>query len=203
MTHRRQTIAHLLAGVLFNLFSLAQAAKAPVITVSQRGLKFKVFYSDDGRTKPLKMTLKADDENSVYMFDTDGNVTDIAVGDLRYQVGPTSVTDVSLADDNQPPGPTRRVLAEDNRETQNHLLERSSVERRRLFPCGDCEDAWSLMCGRGLQSVCNLVDYGPPFGDSAEVSVSTVCNGFGVACSGLTVHQACENQCEDEYGTGQ
>lgn len=206
MTLGLGAVVPLLAVVLFNI-SLAQGATEPIIKVSQGGVKFKVTRFDDRHTKPFKIFFKVEDKKSTYKFNTDGDVTDIGVGDLKYEVGPTSVTDVSLTDGDRSPGATRRLpTAERDEEQEYPPLDLSTVERpRRLFACGVCGYTWGLMCGRGLQSVCDLVDYGSPFADSAEASISTLCDDFGGACSSFTVDQACALECEDkdEDDTGQ
>ena len=192
--------AYLLAVVLLDV-SLSLASKEK-IRVSYGGVNFNIIRFDDERTTIYKIRFKVDGETSTYKFNTDGDVTDVKVGDLTYEVGPTSVTDVSSTT-NQSHRSTKRALAEDNEETGNGAIDLFMIDRRRLYACGNCEGAWDLMCSQGLQSVCKLVDFGSPFGDSAEVSISTVCDDFGGACSSFNANQACEHQCEDEDDTGQ
>lgn len=63
------------------------------------------------------------------------------------------------------------------------------------FDCYDCEEAWDAVCGSGLDTVCDLVDFGAAFSDAASASVSALCTRFGGACGSMTTSAACDGQC--------
>lgn len=83
---------------------------------------------------------------------------------------------------------TRRGLAQ---REQNA----AAITSRRLefADCNVCADAWDALCAGG-RSVCDLVDYGPPFSTTAAASVEAVCENF---CKDLTAGRACEDQCTE------
>ena len=87
---------------------------------------------------------------------------------------------------------TRRALAEEGHDA-------AAIEGRRLDfdDCSACEDAWVALCA-GASSVCDLVNYGSPFGTAAAASIDTVCEAFGIACSKYNASEACLDQCTDE-----
>lgn len=94
----------------------------------------------------------------------------------------------------------RRTLAgaqyEDKEGIDRHAAEEGIVnDRRRLYPCNDCEDTWNVVCSDGVPSVCDLVGYGTPFSTEASAAVQLLCSTFGDACSGSSGNEACEGQC--------
>lgn len=90
------------------------------------------------------------------------------------------------------------VIAEDSNELEDAFDEEDvTPQHRRLYACSECEETWDIFCGQGLDTVCDLVGYGDPFSNLAEASVSTMCEHFGSACSGLSALEACQDQCED------
>lgn len=200
MTLGRWRIARRLVVVLLNS-SLAQTAKER-IQVWQGGVKFNVIRFEQRRNRPVSISFRMDNEKSTYRFNTAGIVADIAVGDLRYEVGSTSPRDVVLSN-NQSLGWTRRGLAGGSGANEKQYGEMFVAEHRRLYACSDCERDWGMLCGRGLGSVCDLVDYGPPFEASAEASIFTLCDDFGHACLRITANLACQGQCGIEEKNGQ
>lgn len=74
----------------------------------------------------------------------------------------------------------------------------AATESRRLEfeNCTACEEAWDALCA-AVPSVCDLVDYGSPFGVPAAASVDTTCETFGSACSSYEAREACQGQCTE------
>ena len=200
MSLGRWAIARRLAAVLLNV-SLARAAKER-IQVWQGGVKFNVIRFEERRNTPVSISFRMDDKKSTYRFNTAGAVADIKVGGLKYEVGFTSPRDVILSN-NQSLGWTRRGLAEGGEATEQQYDEMFVVKHRRLYACGDCQGDWGMLCGRGLDSVCDLVDHGSPFEASAQASIITLCDAFRHACWRLTANLACQGQCENGLNTGQ
>ena len=81
---------------------------------------------------------------------------------------------------------------------ENNSHPRRQRQRRRLYACGDCVEAWDAVCDDGVPSVCDLVGYGHPVSATAEASIDILCDGMGGACSGSGGEEACLGQCEAE-----
>lgn len=200
----RWNAAYLLGAVLFDISIFAAADKERLI-VREGGVKFTFLTFDDGRSKPYKIRFKDSNVKSLYIFGEEGDVTLIKVGGVRYKVRDTGVTGRKLtAETKQALVPhTGWVLADESQEELETLFdEEPSLEHRRLYACSECEETWDVMCGQGLETVCELVDYGSPFNAEAEASIATLCGNFGDACSSLTAEAGCEDQCEGDGGPG-
>lgn len=70
--------------------------------------------------------------------------------------------------------------------------------RRRLYDCVDCEQTWDTLCDQGLETVCDLEDYGSLFGSSAEVSIRLFCDNFSSVCARFSASDVCDGECEEE-----
>ena len=167
-------------------------AAKETMTVTEDDITFTVGRFDDGRSKPYVINFDNDGDSSKYTFNTDGFVTNIKVGTERYRVVYRTNGDL------------RRVRRTDSGarllETEGieEVDEDGMFERRRLYACNDCEDAWDAVCDEGVPSVCSIVGYGSPLTDAATASMETLCESFGNACSQSGGAEACVDQCECE-----
>ena len=203
MPRYRWNAASLLGAVLFG-FSIFAAAGKEKLVVKDGGVTFTVVTFDDGRSKPYHINFKVDDIRSFYAFGEEGDVTLVKVGASKYQVNDTGVIGRKLGSETKQSLvlPTASVLVEDNHELETLFDEGPSLERRRLYACSECEDTWDVMCGQGLQTVCELVGYGSPFDAEAGASIATLCDDFGDACSSRTGEDGCRDQCEGDSDSG-
>lgn len=190
------------------------AAKDRISVPSGDGFNFFLDRFDDGRTKPYLVTFTSSGFKSVYKFTEGGFVTNIKAGDETYTIGyddndeietveRTSaqrklVVDQEYEEDGediqtyqQPPS---REGGEDIQTYQQTLF---SAQTRRLFACEDCELAWQTVCNAGVESVCNLEDFGEPVLSAGETSIGVLCNTFGGICSQRTASEVCDGSCDE------
>lgn len=69
--------------------------------------------------------------------------------------------------------------------------------RRRLDECDDCVQTWDTLCDKGLETVCNVVEYGNPISSAAGISIFLFCSSFGSLCGANTGYAICADECED------
>lgn len=180
-------------SVLAGAFVAASAADKIVVT--NDSIRFKVLSYDDGRRKPYAVHFTHGSVRSKYKFKTVGDdSTDIRVVDI--EVGSESYTAKYKRN-----GELKEVLLDSS--DRRNLIEEGegdesipvSVLPVSSFACYDCGKAWDTVCGSGLETVCDLVDFGAAFSDAASASVSALCTSFGGACGSMTASTACDGQC--------
>lgn len=172
-------------------------ADGTVTSVTSGGTKYKVRNSGVSTRKLSTTTSKqlGSPEPSIELSPL-GSASNAIAADSNQ------LRDASKLSTERSFGSRVTVTAEVSNELKDAFDEGSpmGVEHRRLYACSDCEETWDILCGQGLDTVCDLVDYGDPFGNTAEASISTMCQHFGSACSELSALEACEDQCEDGEG---
>lgn len=190
----------------------AEAARES-ITVEAGDITFSIDRFDDGRTKPYRVTFTGEDGvKSIYRLNAAGFVTNIVIAAEKYRVLYDSNGDLSevrltssserrglLDDEGQGKSDGGLLLGGDGR--GDALVNNNSPRRgrrRRLYACDDCVEAWDAVCDDGIPSVCDLVDYGHPFSESAEASIATMCDEMGGACSSSGGDEACSGQCDED-----
>ena len=194
----RSAIALFLVGGLLNI---ALAAAKERFVVEQGGVWFIGIVLDDGRSNPFKIIFDVDGDKATFVFDTEFNVAKIIVGNLNHDIGASRAL-IATPSNNESSGSTRRVLQEGTEITENQAFEFSVVERRRLITCGDCENAWNLMCDQGRPSVCALEDVDPPFEEQVETAIAILCDALVERFSAFTAEAACEGLCDEEVDNG-
>lgn len=170
-----------------------------LLSIRGDGITFDVIRFDDGRNRPYHVSFEKKDVSSTFEFDEAGYIEFIEAGTEEYAVRYKSN------------GSFRKVIRKDAGDVRM-LLEKNEEElflngsegsftsegqQRRFNACDDCEDAWTLVCGNGISTVCDLVD-NSVLGSLGTSSVATMCDTFEDLCASTSAESACDGQCEGE-----
>lgn len=201
---------------------LVAGADKDRVKVTHDGTTFLVDRYDDGRDAPYHVTF-TDSFKSVYKFNVEGSVTGIKADGETYEVIYKSNGKLKKVKDTTTA--SRRYLAakeggrfegggrsgadsadggalnegeEEQREHERVTPVGRTSHRRRLYDCEDCEQTWDILCSVGLETVCNLEDYGSPFQPTADLSINLFCGNFSAACAHFSASDVCDGECEEE-----
>lgn len=194
MRHSTATLAFL-GSVLLSGFSVIDGANER-LSVIEGGVKFKIDWYDDGRSKPYKAVFSDDGVRSIYKFNAEGRVMQIKVDSEKYKVLYKSNGDLRRV---KLTSSRRRDLVEErgDQDAFDAGNEEASFVHRRLYACDDCEETWDVMCDEAVSTVCELEGYGSPLGQAASASIKTLCDTFGTdACSSYSGAEICQDQCD-------
>ena len=158
-------------------------------TVKNFGVKFKMYWWDNGRDEPYRMAFNKRDIYSAYTFDTNGKLQTITVEGVE-QTFSTSIKAPDGTWDNA----SRKLLA------MQEDMESDEMEfgdhHRRLYGCSDCENTWDTMCNVGLADVCAVVASGELTGD-ARTAVKIFCTKFTKECDAASGEVICADDCTE------
>lgn len=191
----------LLGSVLLSGFSVIDGARER-LSVTEGGVKFKIDWYDDGRSKPYRAVFSDDGVRSTYQFNAEGRVAQIKVDSEKYKILYNSKMSYKSDGDLRKVKLTssgRRDLVEEggDQDAFDAGNEEASFVHRHLYACDDCEETWDVMCNEAVSTVCELVGYGSPFSQAASGSIITLCDTFGTdACSSYSGAEICQDQCD-------
>eukprot|EP00904_Undaria_pinnatifida_P013068 jgi/Undpi1/8892/HiC_scaffold_25.g11354.m1 len=200
-------------AILLALAAGTGSATRYLTTFKNFGVKFRIYWWDDGRDEPYRMAFTKRGIYSAYTFNKNGKLKSITV-EGEEQTFSTSRKLIATAEDNA----ARKLLTvqEDQDEEMTTLsegiasrslttmqedLEVDETElnqenhRRRLYACSDCENSWDTMCDRGLGDVCGVVAWGGLTGD-AKNAVKLFCTKFNKECDAAYANG--ETPCADD-----
>lgn len=180
----------LVANLIFGLVAGIPAASAQTgsITVSSDDISFVIDHYNDGRTSPNKVTMTGFGSTSVYAFAKDGFIAEIKAEDELYNVVYKNDGKLNKVKRISP----GRKLADADGAIENSPF----AVRRRLYGCEDCEQTWETVCGKGVETVCNLEGYGEPFLSAGVASIGVFCDTLGSICSQRTASIVCDGGCK-------
>lgn len=164
------------------------------------GITFRFHFYYGVILKPYKLDFKVDGVKSIFIFDDAGRVIIIKTGSSKYKIKYNRRGNIKKV---KCKNRGRALVAEEDQE--ENVVEESGMglapalilDHRRLFSCEDCWEVWDFICDAGVNSVCDLVEYGDPFGEDAADAISIACDAFGDGCEETSAEEACEGQCVD------
>lgn len=183
-------------------------AETKTLVVWESDIKFIHNTFSDGK---VKLIVEENDATSTFVFRaSDGRARIIKAGSEKYKIvykSSGAIRRVRRLDK----GGSRSLgekeegyedielhcLDEDDDADEDVMFDAHRELASGVYPCEDCEVAWEEICGIGLSSVCDLVDYGIPLASLGEDSIQTVCETFGTACERDAAEVCQENQCVD------
>lgn len=179
-------------------------------TISVTCVTFEVDWYDDGRENPYTVSFNYRDADSIYSFDADGVLHQLAVGDGMYtfSYADDDAITVDDGDDSIVTGIGSRMLRDTRDEDLDQFEDYGGVEpevvfsHRRLYDCDTCEHTWDTVCDSGIDNVCDLVPSTSSSGHrhfwtrDARRSIRTMCRKFSKRCR-RSGHKACKGQCTD------
>ena len=168
--------ATLLISLLASCFGLGSRNR---ITVRKYRSNYRIDSWDDNRPDPYRVTFWKFGLQSVYTFDTSGNIKTLTARDTLY----TFDEEVG-----------RRVLAE----SDDDGIQEVDIDPVKAIACTDCYVTWNTVCGGGIEDVCFLHENPiEEFDEDGLDSVRRMCSGFGAACE-YSAFEACDGQCYDD-----
>ena len=158
-------------------------------TVKNFRVKFKMYWWDDGRDEPYKMSFTKKGIYSAYAFNALGQLQSITV-EGEDQAFSTS-RKLRVTPEDMVSG--KLLATDEDLEADETGLEQDH-HRRRLYPCSDCENTWDTLCETGLADVCGVVAWGGLTGD-AKTALKIFCKKFTKECDAASGEETCADDC--------
>ena len=160
-------------------------------TVKNFGVKFKMYWWDDGRDEPYRMSFTKRGIYSAYAFNALGELQSITVEGEEQ----TFSTSRKLRATPEKTG-SRKLLAMDEDLEADEMEFEQDYHRRRLYECSDCENTWDTLCDTGLADVCAVVAWGGLTGD-AKTALKIFCTKFTKECDAASGEETCADDCTE------
>eukprot|EP00904_Undaria_pinnatifida_P013074 jgi/Undpi1/8898/HiC_scaffold_25.g11360.m1 len=161
-------------------------------TVKNFGVKFKMYWWDDGRDEPYRMSFTKRGIYSAYAFNALGELQSITVEGEEQ----TFSTSRKLRATPEKTG-SRKLLAMDEDLEADEMEFEQDYHRRRLYECSDCENTWDTLCDTGLADVCAVVAWGGLTGD-AKTALKIFCTKFTKECDAASGEETCADDCTED-----